>query len=87
MPQGHEHAEDILRDPDVMQWMDRYAERMEELTESEWRQRIENPASRWYKNGEEYKLLFRFANTAPPPGGGTASRREDVSAQRIPVRR
>ena len=87
VPQGHEHAEDILRDPDIMQWMDRYAERMEELTESEWRQRIEDPASRWCKNGEEYKLLFRFANTAPPPGGGAASRREDVSAQRIPVRR
>jgi MoaA/NifB/PqqE/SkfB family radical SAM enzyme len=60
VPQGHEHAEDILRSPDVVKWVDDYSRRMEELTESEWRRRIENPASRWYKEKEEYKLLFRF---------------------------
>jgi len=63
VPQGHEHAEDLLRDPEVVKWADSYARRMEELTESEWLQRIDNPASRWYKEKEEYKLLFRFRSS------------------------
>lgn len=62
VPQGHARAEDIVRNPRIVQWIDRYAERMEQLTEREWRQKIEDPASRWYKHGEEYRLLFRFAN-------------------------
>jgi len=62
VPQGHAHAEDIVRDPEVVRWVDRYAERMEQLTEDEWRRKIDDPASRWHKEGEEYKLLFRFAS-------------------------
>lgn len=65
VPQGHEQAEQIVHDPDVVRWIDRYAERMTELTESEWRQKIEDPRSRWYKHGEEYKLLFRFRVPSP----------------------
>jgi MoaA/NifB/PqqE/SkfB family radical SAM enzyme len=68
VPQGHEHAEDIIRDSNVVNWIDRYAQRMKELTEPEWQRKIEDPASRWYKEKEEYKLLFRFAGTFPPAG-------------------
>ena len=30
---GHEHSEDIIRDPRVVEWVDRYAERFRELTD------------------------------------------------------
>jgi MoaA/NifB/PqqE/SkfB family radical SAM enzyme len=65
VPQGHAHAEDIVRDPGVLQWIDRYAARMEELTEAEWRRKMDDPASRWHRGGEEYQRLFRFAKTDP----------------------
>jgi MoaA/NifB/PqqE/SkfB family radical SAM enzyme len=65
VPQGHAHAEDLVQDPEVVRWIDGYAERMERLTEEEWRRKIEDPASRWYKEGDEYKLLFRFADAGP----------------------
>ncbi len=66
VPKGHENAEDIIQDPKVIQWIDQYAQRMEKLTESEWRQKINDASSRWYKEKEEYKLLFRFKK--PPTG-------------------
>jgi MoaA/NifB/PqqE/SkfB family radical SAM enzyme len=67
VPAGHEHAEDIIWNPNVVEWIDRYAARMKELTEPEWQRKIEDPGSRWYREKEEYKLLFRFAKTSPPP--------------------
>lgn len=59
-PQGHEHCEDLIRDPRIMQWVDNYAARLEELTEPAWLEMIENPASRWYRENKEYKNLFTF---------------------------
>ena len=73
VPEGHARAEDIVRNPGIVQWIDRYAERMEQLTEGEWRQKIEDPASRWYKHGEEYRLLFRFANAPSRRSGSPCS--------------
>ena len=64
---------------DLVQWIDRYADRMAELTEDEWRRTIENPASRWHKAGEEYKRLFRFANAGPSPGAPRHGRRDPPS--------
>lgn len=64
VPQGHAHAEDILCDPKVMQWIDDYAARFRELTDPVWEKLIENPEYRWHKEKKEYKLLFRFK-----PGG------------------
>ena len=63
--QGHAHSEDILCDTMVTQWIDRYARQMKELTEAEWLETIGNPASRWYKEKEEYKNLFTFGKAAP----------------------
>jgi MoaA/NifB/PqqE/SkfB family radical SAM enzyme len=65
VPQGHEHAEDIIRNPKVVHWIDRYAQRMKVLTEGEWQRKIEDPSSRWHKEKEEYKLLFRFKKSSP----------------------
>jgi hypothetical protein len=66
VPQGHRHAEDLVRDPDLVRWMDDYAARFEELTEPAWREIIDNPESRWHRNKDEYKGLFRFRNTPRP---------------------
>jgi MoaA/NifB/PqqE/SkfB family radical SAM enzyme len=60
VPQGHEHSEDIIHDPKVVAWIDRYAERFKELTDPVWEAQINNPSDRWYKEGEEYKALFDF---------------------------
>jgi hypothetical protein len=60
VPQGHEHSEDIIHDPKVVAWIDRYAERFKELTDPVWEAQIRDPSDRWYKEGEEYKALFNF---------------------------
>jgi MoaA/NifB/PqqE/SkfB family radical SAM enzyme len=60
VPQGHEHSEDIIHDPKVVAWVDRYAERFKDLTDPVWEQQIQDPSDRWYKEGQEYKDLFRF---------------------------
>lgn len=67
VPAGHDLSEDLVHDPRAVEWLDAYAERMEQLTESEWRQLIENPDDRWYKGNQEYKNMFRFKNTPRPP--------------------
>jgi hypothetical protein len=64
VPAGHDHSEDLVKDPAVVAWVDRYAERFRELTDPIWRAQIEDPRDRWYKEGQEYKNLFRF-RTAP----------------------
>jgi MoaA/NifB/PqqE/SkfB family radical SAM enzyme len=56
---GHPHAEDIVRDPAVRAWADEYARRMEELTEPEWSRVLADPASRWCREKDEYRNLFR----------------------------
>ena len=58
--EGHAHSEDILRDPMVTKWIDEYSQKMKELTEPEWLETIQNPASRWYREKDEYKSLFTF---------------------------
>jgi MoaA/NifB/PqqE/SkfB family radical SAM enzyme len=55
---GHEHAEDFVRDPGLMQWVDGYAARMKELTEPDWLEMIDDPESRWFKEKYEYRNLF-----------------------------
>ncbi len=60
VPAGHEHSEDLIKDPAVVEWIDRYAARMQELTDPIWQAQIDDPQDRWYKDGQEYKNLFRF---------------------------
>lgn len=55
---GHTHAEAIVSDPDVIQWVDRYAQEFAALTDPEWEKIINDPENRWYKNGPEYQELF-----------------------------
>jgi MoaA/NifB/PqqE/SkfB family radical SAM enzyme len=64
VPQGHQHSEDIVRDPEVVEWIDRYAERLKELTDPVWLQLIEDPNYRWYKHGREYEGLFSNSDRA-----------------------
>jgi MoaA/NifB/PqqE/SkfB family radical SAM enzyme len=73
VPEGHDHAEDIIRDPQVRAWIDDYARRFRELTDPEWLKIIADPQSRWYRGNDEYKNLFRFRN-APQAGKGEASK-------------
>jgi MoaA/NifB/PqqE/SkfB family radical SAM enzyme len=65
VPSGHQHSEDIIQDPEVVAWADRYSARLEELTEPVWAEQIEDPSDRWFKEGQEYRNLFRFKD----PGG------------------
>jgi len=62
VPSGHTHSEDIVSSPDVREFIDRYAERMAELTEPAWREMIEDPACRWHLRGDDYRSLFKFAS-------------------------
>jgi MoaA/NifB/PqqE/SkfB family radical SAM enzyme len=64
VPAGHEHSEDLIRDPAVVAWIDRYAERFRELTDPIWEREIADPAFRWYREGEDYRDLFRFRQRA-----------------------
>ncbi len=64
VPKGHVQSEDIIRDPKVTKWVDDYARRLKELTEPEWLEMIENPASRWYKEKDEYKDLFHLGKAS-----------------------
>ena len=59
VPQGHEHSEDVIRDPRVVQWMDEYAAELARLADPEWERTIQDPKSRWHRDGEAYKGLFR----------------------------
>lgn len=55
---GHTHAEAIVSDPEVVQWVDRYAQEFAALTDPEWEKMINDPENRWYKKGPEYQELF-----------------------------
>jgi MoaA/NifB/PqqE/SkfB family radical SAM enzyme len=65
VPSGHVHSEDVISDPNVVAWLDQYAVRMQELADPIWEAKIADPSDRWYKEGQEYKNLFRFK---PKPG-------------------
>jgi hypothetical protein len=58
IPEGHHHSEDIIHDPKVVAWIDRYADRFKNLTDPVWLELIRDPEYRWYEHGEEYKGLF-----------------------------
>jgi len=72
VPQGHRHSEDIIRDPEVVEWIDRYAEEFRELTDPVWLELIEDPTYRWYKHGKEYRGLFDSGDRSR--GDGKAER-------------
>jgi MoaA/NifB/PqqE/SkfB family radical SAM enzyme len=64
VPLGHRHAEDIVRKPEVIDWVDHYSQRFGELVEDAWQKTISNPESRWHREGYEFGNLFRFGKTA-----------------------
>lgn len=66
VPQGHDNSEDIIHNPFVVEWVDRYAERLRQLTDPEWEQSINNPESRWFREKPEYQRLFAFKHSAVP---------------------
>ncbi|HXY42203.1 MAG TPA: radical SAM protein [Vicinamibacteria bacterium] len=67
VPAGHPHSEDVVRDPKVVEWVDRYAERFQQLTDPLWEQQIADPQDRWYREKHEYKDLFRFREKPEEP--------------------
>jgi hypothetical protein len=66
VPPGHEHGEAIIDDSTMVSWVDRYAARLQELTDPEWQETINNPNSRWFRERAEYQRLFDFKHTAVP---------------------
>jgi MoaA/NifB/PqqE/SkfB family radical SAM enzyme len=74
IPQGHERSEDIIHDPEVVNWIDRYAEEFKNLTDPIWMELIRNPDYRWYEHGKEYRGLFH--NGGGSQGRKAAKRRE-----------
>jgi hypothetical protein len=73
VPSGHVHSEDLIHDPEVVAWIDRYSERFRELTDPAWEKQIEDPNDRWYRHGADYKNLFRFREPGAPPREDKAS--------------
>ncbi len=66
VPQGHAH-EDIIHDPTVVAWIDRYSERFKELTDPLWEEEISDPEGRWYWNGPDFRRLFKNADRSDAP--------------------
>ncbi|ADK80372.1 radical SAM protein [Sediminispirochaeta smaragdinae] len=64
VPEGHPHSEDLIHDPDVISWIDTYAQEFKELTDPIWNERIADEKYRWYKEGKEYPRLFWFRRQA-----------------------
>ncbi len=64
---GHQHSESIVQDPEVIEWVNNYAKKFKELTDPIWEKEINDPNNRWYKEGPEYKELFRFQEKEPVP--------------------
>jgi MoaA/NifB/PqqE/SkfB family radical SAM enzyme len=64
VPQGHQHSEDIIHDPNVVAWIDEYSQAFKALTDPVWEQAISDPSYRWYRGGAEYRNLFRFQEAA-----------------------
>jgi hypothetical protein len=60
VPHGHEHSEDLINDPETVQWIDDYATEFKQLVDPIWEETIDDPESRWYKHGRAYAELFRF---------------------------
>jgi MoaA/NifB/PqqE/SkfB family radical SAM enzyme len=75
IPAGHQHSEDLIRDPKVVEWIDRYAERLRELTDPVWERMINDPQNRWYRHGKEYQDLFRFRRQDSGSGRDAAAAR------------
>jgi MoaA/NifB/PqqE/SkfB family radical SAM enzyme len=59
IPAGHDKADAIVREPQVVSWADAYAARMAELTEPLWEAMVNDPGSRWYREGPEYRDYLR----------------------------
>lgn len=61
---SHDGADTIIRDPEIVAHLDRYSERLRELTEPEWhRDHYDNPGSEWFRLGE--RALRQWAVERP----------------------
>jgi len=67
VPAGHEHSEDVIKDPAVVAWADDYSAKLKALTDPLWEAQIANPSDRWHREGHEYKNLFRFKQKPQEP--------------------
>ncbi len=74
--QGHDHSEDIIKDPHVREWVDEYADEYKRLREPEWERRINDPNDRWYKENQEYKELFAWKKKAESSEQKTTAEKE-----------
>jgi hypothetical protein len=59
IPAGHEKADAIVHEPKVVSWADAYAARMAQLIEPLWEDLVNDPDSRWYREGPEYRDYLR----------------------------
>ncbi len=63
IPAGHTNSDAIIHDPDVVRWVDAYADAFKQLTDPAWEAIINDPTSRWYRYGRDYKELFSACET------------------------
>ncbi|MFP4066002.1 MAG: radical SAM protein [Spirochaetaceae bacterium] len=86
VPHGHEHSEDLINDPETVKWIDRYADEYRKLIDPIWERIIDDPNSKWYRHGKQYKRLFRFQKD---PSGKTdveeETGKESATADKEPV--
>lgn len=68
VPEGHQHSEDIIHDPQVVAWIDEYSQAFKALVDPLWEKAISDPSYRWYREGQEYKNLFSFQEAAQEKG-------------------
>ncbi len=80
VPSGHKHSEDLIHDPDVVEWIDRYAERYRQIVDPVWERCIEDPDHRWYRHGPEYRDLFRFRKSKTEPPVAASAKEETISS-------
>lgn len=58
--EAHQGSEDIVNDPEVMEFIDKYSARVKELTEEQWVKDMNTPGFRWNKNEPRFKKLYEF---------------------------
>ena len=75
--QGHTHSEDIIHDPQVVAWIDRYAREFKALADPLWEVQISDPEDRWYREGGSTRTCSASKKTK-----GSSRKRSRAKASR-----
>ena len=82
VPEGHPHSEDLIQDPEVVEWIDDYSREFRDIVDPVWEERISDPKDRWYREGTDYRNLFLHRkNKGVAPFATPADEREETAEQ------